>query len=61
MITTFLVYATWWIMLRLIRIGNTRERQVKVGDGTRVVRKMKKRKVYTVKDNIKFETQSRGS
>lgn len=60
MIITFPVYATWWIMLRLTRVGITREMHVKVreeiGGG-----RMKKRKVCAVKGNIEFETQSRGS
>lgn len=57
---TFLDYASWWIMLMLTRVGNTREMHVKVREvigGGRI----KKRKVCTVKDNIEFETQSKGS
>lgn len=60
-VIAFWVYATWWSLLRLTRTRNTRERQVTVGEGTGVGRRMMKRKVSRVKDNTEFESQSKAA
>ena len=47
---------------KVTRIENTKGRQVKIGERIRVGRRrMKNRKVSSIKDNIEFEIQPRGS
>lgn len=58
MVITFLVDVT---CKRLTRTGNTRERQVKVGGGIGEGRRMAKRKLTPVRDNVELESQSKAA